>query len=460
MHPGKIAVVEQRAAPPAEWFRSCVERMADVVCAIDRDGTVVYANAATTTWLGLSAEELVGRNCLDIVHPDEHERAIATVAYGRGSDRSEVPVTFRLRSTDGWGSFDVRGHGLGTDPEGRTMLIVARESNGTDVLDELLDCLAGGGDVARSLELIAHQLRRPLWQNAVAIIYHDGDGERHVAQAGLDPRTAAVFATDAPSPWRRAMLRGEEVVANDLDGVDERAAALLRDAGFSSLLATPVTDPLTKVPVCLVVCGPAWLDTWDLGIAVAVERVKRLLRLTLQQRYHQTMLERSARTDPLTGLSNRREFFDVLESELDDLRSDAAPQVAVTYIDLDGFKQVNDVHGHGAGDHVLREVASRLRSVAERSATVARLGGDEFAIIVVDGDGDALAAEAIEAIAQPIRLHEGAVRVGASAGTARALPGDDARAVVDRADTLAYEAKRERIGGSDEQPGDPTPRTS
>src|SRR5262245_32195850 len=111
------------------WFRLALERMADFVCAIDRDGIVVYANPATATWLGLPHDQLVGRSCIDFVHPDDLERALATIAYGNTSDRAEVPVMFRLRRADGWGTFDVRGHGLGTDPRGETMLIVARESN-------------------------------------------------------------------------------------------------------------------------------------------------------------------------------------------------------------------------------------------------------------------------------------------------------------------------------------------
>jgi PAS domain S-box-containing protein len=121
------------------WFRMTVERIADLVLAIDRDGMVVYANPAAAHLLGISPGEIVGRSCLDFVHPDDLERAIATIGYGTRSAQAEVPVTFRLRRGDRWTTFEIRGHGLGTDPRGETMLIVGRETNNSELLDELLD---------------------------------------------------------------------------------------------------------------------------------------------------------------------------------------------------------------------------------------------------------------------------------------------------------------------------------
>lgn len=112
-------------------------------------------------------------------------------------------------------------------------------------------------------------------------------------------------------------------------------------------------------------------------------------------------------------------------------------------VDLDGFKPVNDTHGHAAGDIVLTAVASRLRQV---HGVAARLGGDEFAALLLDTDPAAAARQLAAAIAAPVRLPSGvAVSVTASIGLAPASPAGLAAALAD-ADAAIYRAKTTRTG--------------
>ena len=149
--------------------------------------------------------------------------------------------------------------------------------------------------------------------------------------------------------------------------------------------------------------------------------------------------------DSLTGLKNRASISDALEHAVSKGRR-TGDSHAVLFIDLDGFKPVNDTLGHAAGDHLLREIARRLRSRVRESDLVARLGGDEF-VVMVDPVSDrqglhALAAKILGVIGEPIRLHGNSVEVTASIGIA-VFPddGNEAPTLLANADLAMYHAK-------------------
>jgi diguanylate cyclase len=156
-------------------------------------------------------------------------------------------------------------------------------------------------------------------------------------------------------------------------------------------------------------------------------------------------LEHVATTDPLTGLPNRLLAEDRLRMSLAIARRDNRP-VALLYVDLDRFKVVNDTFGHGAGDDVLREVATRLRVTVRESDTAARVGGDEFIVILHRighaDDAQRVGEAVLAAVARPFQVGEQEVRLGASVGVAL-FPehGDDATGLMQAADLAMYTAK-------------------
>ena len=155
--------------------------------------------------------------------------------------------------------------------------------------------------------------------------------------------------------------------------------------------------------------------------------------------------EKKAFRDPLTGLANRALFFAEVDKALRRIRS-GKTSIAVMYIDLDGFKAVNDTMGHGAGDVLLREAAGRLLDCTDDDTLVARLGGDEFALLFASGADDrrlgTTGKQILQAIAVPYRLPGGMVRISCSIGIAAGLdPNEGAFDLVDRADCALYRAK-------------------
>jgi diguanylate cyclase (GGDEF)-like protein len=153
-----------------------------------------------------------------------------------------------------------------------------------------------------------------------------------------------------------------------------------------------------------------------------------------------------AYNDPLTGLANRASFLPAFEQAVERARRRGG-RLAALFIDLDGFKQVNDAHGHAAGDRFLVEVARRLREGIRASDLVARLGGDEFFAVLEDllepGLAEGVARKLLAELVRPVDL--GAVQVRASASIGIAIfpdHGDDAATLMRHADAAMYEAKQ------------------
>jgi diguanylate cyclase (GGDEF)-like protein/PAS domain S-box-containing protein len=153
-------------------------------------------------------------------------------------------------------------------------------------------------------------------------------------------------------------------------------------------------------------------------------------------------LNRIAYFDPLTGAPNRRLLDDRLRQAIAHANR-TGKALAVCVIDLDGFKPVNDRHGHKAGDDLLIGIVDRLNAILRASDTVARLGGDEFVLLLEDAEGNAVLERVLEAIREPLRIGQEAVSVSASIGVTR-FPEDnvDPETLLRHADQAMYRAKQ------------------
>jgi len=180
-----------------------------------------------------------------------------------------------------------------------------------------------------------------------------------------------------------------------------------------------------------------------------VTRVRNMLEIRLLHegaRNAAITNEILAQQDPLTGLANRRLLTQRISAAMANARRNSNA-MALIYLDLDGFKRINDTLGHSVGDALLKVVARRLESVVRQEDTVARVGGDEFMIalwqVANASDVANVTEKLIEIVSQPYVIEERNVTITTSAG-ASIYPGhgDDADSLIKSADTALYEAKR------------------
>lgn len=186
------------------------------------------------------------------------------------------------------------------------------------------------------------------------------------------------------------------------------------------------------------------------------EFTRRLLRRDAQTIYDQmhqlqqagTRLEHQATHDPLTGLANRVLFYRRLEESMIHAQEEGFA-LAVMYVDLDDFKQVNDIHGHAVGDALLQAVAHRLQHVVRVADTAARLGGDEFALLFVGvqdtSECPPLCEKVEHEISQPVEVGNLTLRPACSIGYALyPRDGSSLDCLLNAADSRMYQAKRAR----------------
>ena len=186
------------------------------------------------------------------------------------------------------------------------------------------------------------------------------------------------------------------------------------------------------------------MDRVDRATAALRDDIRRREAVEVQLRERENDLRHLALHDPLTGLANRVLFHERAEHAIATHKRSAAT-LAVIFIDLDGFKRINDTLGHSAGDTVLSEVSARLLRCVRDGDTVGRLGGDEFAVLAEQvgtiADVVTVADRIIHALAQPFDIDGRFHHIAASAGIAMDERDTTADAIIDRADKAMYVAK-------------------
>jgi diguanylate cyclase (GGDEF)-like protein len=238
------------------------------------------------------------------------------------------------------------------------------------------------------------------------------------------PHDAAVIDARSDASWLGGLLRAVDVRQAGLVGL--RCQDHVHGVGLVGW-RTPVTSRSARERAVQRLAGAGIQTTMGLDKTELLQQV-----------------EQQARTDPLTGLTNRRWFLEVLHAEQARVSADAAA-AGLLFLDLDGFKQVNDGLGHAAGDALLVDVAARIGACLGPDDTLARLGGDEFTVlspsVATAEDLAGLAARILAATEAPCEVEGQRLLVRPSVGGVLVLPGGRADEALKAADEAMYRAK-------------------
>jgi diguanylate cyclase (GGDEF)-like protein/PAS domain S-box-containing protein len=423
------------------------DALPDLVIAFDDSLTLKYVNPFARRLLEHEDTVLADQTVIEFLHPDDLGRA-AEVAGLITTDSLQTEITpalYRLRTRTGrWVTVELNGTPrIESGPFAGLIVVCGRYSLDYQIRDRILEMLTAGESADDVVAVIPEY---GLWRHHAdqyAVIYTDDAGERvRLGSAGaLDLLDRF---DDADTPWNSA-LREQRELLQPWDQLDPALHEAALGHGLWGCMVLPVFDQLHQT-TAIVIGWSSRKDQDPGGHRYALEQMARSLDVVMQWRSQVSQLEHAARFDALSGLANRAEFFRRFRSELDRAAVEAT-STAVLYVDLDGFKAVNDTAGHASGDAVIVGAAERLSAAVRRSDVVARLGGDEFAVLC-PGVADAeevtrLADRIIHDLAAPFgHAGGGATVVGASVGIAIGAPGaTDPDALLAEADAALYAAK-------------------
>jgi len=428
------ATVDDLPRPDANLLAEVLEASPYVVVMVDGNAVIRYVSPATEEHLGCAGEDLVGTVVFDRVHPDDLDRALLSMSWLAGGGAFAFGVTtFRTLHADGsWLELEVIGRAADVFGEPGAVIWGRLVPERQTVVEDVIHALVAGEAPEAVLRRVCDFVLWRDWGTQVGISWLVA-GCLHWCSTGA-PVELVHGAADG-SPWDRARIVGA--------GIETAVADL--DAHRQGLAAALSVNELRVEPLEWGGAEPALITVLTAGDGrtpahheFGVGQIRTMAELVLRWTAQSTELARTARTDALTGLANRRGFFERLDAE-------DGPG-AIVFCDLDEFKPVNDALGHAAGDRVLRAVAERIAGAVRREDHVARLGGDEFAVICPGLDqrgAEALAGRLRREVVRAIDIDGNAVIVGMSVGVAYASDALDDDAL-NRADIALYAAKRGR----------------
>ena len=376
---------------------------------LDEERRVVRCNSSFADQAGGSAEELIGRSVSDLFAPTEDDDATAGEG-GVGGDGSQSER--RVQRADG-AELWVRSYSATIEEIDPPIAIAAT----VDVTRErrMLNELARYGRLFHYAEDLVTVI-----DASGSVMFASPSSARLAASCGGDGSDffAMIHSHD------RALVESQVMTLGD--GGDQTGPFTYRVVD---------EDAVTHYIECVAV---NLLDEPEVaGIVVTGRDVTERHLLSKQ-------LEHQARHDALTGLGNRRLLDEALTMALDRCARDQT-RVGACYIDLDGFKAVNDRLGHAVGDQLLKAVADVITGAVRRSDVAVRIGGDEFVLLMHGvGDGRGMIEVAHRIRDAVVALDLDGVQVGASFGLALSVARDTPQSLLHRADSSLYRAKRER----------------
>ncbi|WP_114239554.1 diguanylate cyclase [Dyella sp. C9] len=421
----------------------------DAICVVDAEGRYVFVSAAYERIFGYAPADVIGRPMIELVHPDDRELTLQTAAaimagqpqphfqnrYIR-KDGKVVHIMWSAR----WSEPDQVRIAVARD-----ITALKRAESMTTALHAISEAAHATDNLPALFEQIHHIIGGLLPAPNFFVALYDAEHDALSFPYFVDERDAA--------PPTHALDSGT------------LTAQLIRSG--QPLLLTPATPPAPDLPLhgtdALHWLGVPLVSRNSTVGALVVQSYSDATRYTdadkellqfvstqvasaIERKQAEARLHHIARHDPLTDLANRDLFYQQFESALEQVARFGG-NLALLYMDLDEFKQVNDRHGHDVGDQLLCKVAERIRGHLREVDVVGRVGGDEFVVLLSHlqspADSVAVAEKLRSALDEPFELAGHQLRVSPSIGIATyPRHGKDARELTRAADYAMYQVKK------------------
>jgi diguanylate cyclase (GGDEF)-like protein/PAS domain S-box-containing protein len=442
-------MASRNSAPLASY----IDLLLDAVCAVDKQGRFVFVSAACERIFGYTPEELIGQAMIDMVHPGDRQRTLDAAREIMGGEpklnfenrylRKDGQVVHILWSAR-WSEVD------------QLRIAVARDITERKQAESRQAALYAISEAAHAAEDLLALFKRihliigewlPALNFSVALYdehcaqlnfpYHVNDHELQPEQPGtITGRLCA------------EVIRSGQPILLTPDQDHSPAGFQMLVAGTNSpcWLGVPLNSQNGTIGALIVKSVP--------GGERYTERDKELLQYVcaqvataIERKQLHARLQRMAQYDQLTQLPNRELLRERLKASLALARANGG-RMALLYVDLDRFKDVNDTHGHAVGDMLLQAVANRIKGCVRETDTVARIGGDEFVVLLhsIHGqeDADSVAEKILQVLAQPLRLDGHNLNIHTSIGVAHYPEhGIEEKQLFRHADEAMYAAKRQ-----------------
>lgn len=438
---------------PASKFQplsDLMDLLMDAVCIVDTDGRFVYVSAACDHIFGYSAAEMLGKPMLELIHPEDRER---TEEMARQINEGQPMNGFENRyiRKDGsiahvrwsarWSEADQVRIAVAHDITGRK-----REESVQKALYQISEAAHTADDLAGLYRLVHGIIAGLLPAENFFIALYDEKTDEVTFPYFVDEfdEQPAPISLQSKALCAEVIRTGCAVLltADSTGRVDSQEIIGTRSLNW---LGVPLKNQQQTIGALVVqtYAGDIHYNEADKEL---LQFVSTQVAFAIRRKQLHARLLYAAGHDALTGLANRALFQDRLQGIMARVRREHA-RFALLYIDLDNFKDVNDLYGHGVGDQLLQEVGRRLRGCIRESDTIARFGGDEFVVlldsIVLPNHALHVARKINAALSVPFDLQGQQLPIRPSIGVA-VYPenGDNETELLRYADEAMYASKR------------------
>ena len=424
----------------------------------DAESRIVYVNAGFSRMFGWTPEQAIGQAPIALLAPQLSQQFVdeyrAALRAGCAVGREEI--VSGQQGQRYWAKV-ISNPVMGPDGQWRytvTILTdITRAKMHEALQHQVLEAMARERPLAEVLDMVCREVERIAPDVQASILEVDEQGLLHpLAGPSLPPEYSAQLdglpigpsvGSCGTAAWRRAPVQVDDIASDPL-WADYRALAL--PLGLRACWSTPFCNSEGRVIGTFAFYYRSRVQDSEAQRfhQQLVEACTHLCTLALEREHARQRIRKLAFYDGLTGLPNRS----LLQARADQAIASAtrnAEPLAVLFLDLDRFKQINDSLGHPAGDELLRQVASRLQRELRSSDIAGRLSGDEFVVVLPQCDADQAAdtVERLQALlAQPMEIADTRLAISASVGIAM-FPADgrEMETLLHRADMAMYQAK-------------------